>query len=213
MTQERMKTELIIVRHAKSLWNAEHRLQGVMDIDLHPIGVQQAEALADRLSREAFQAIYSSDLKRAYHTAECIARKTQHQITTHAGLRERNFGILQGLTAEQIQEQYPHDWERFRRWDPDYTIPQGVSLREYYESGVACVEQIANRHPGERIVIVTHGGILNGLLRHTLSIPLSLPTRFTQVNTAINVFAFRENIWYLDIWGDVNHLRHLERQA
>ena len=205
-----MKTELIIIRHAQSIWNAEHRLQGVIDIELHPIGFQQAEALADRLAGESFHAIYSSDLKRAYQTAEYIARKTGHQIITHEGLRERNFGILQGLTAQEIAERYPLDWERFRRWDPDYVVPDGVSLRDYYESGVACVESIAQRHPGERLVIVTHGGILNGLLRHTLGIPLSAPTRFRHMNTAMNIFCFEENSWYLHTWGDVNHLRNLE---
>lgn len=204
-----MKTELIIVRHAKSIWNAERRLQGIMDIDLHPIGYQQAEALAERLATEHFHAIYSSDLKRAYQTAECIARKTGHQIITHEGLRERNFGILQGLTGQEIAERYPQDWERFRRWDPDYVVPEGVSLREFYESGIDCFENIAQLHPDERLVIVTHGGLLNGLLRHTLGIPLSAPTKFRRVNTAINVFCFEDSSWYLHTWGNVDHLQHL----
>ena len=204
-------TELIIVRHGQTQWNLEGRIQGTLDIELHPIGIQQAEALAARLAKEAFNAIYSSDLKRAYQTAERIARKTNHTIITHKGLRERNFGILQGLTASEIKERYPEEWRHFRRWDPDYIFPNGESLREYYESGITCLEEIAQQHIGERLVIVTHGGILNGLFRYTLSIPFSSPSRFKRFNAGINTFFFRNGIWVLGTWGDIDHLRETEK--
>lgn len=209
MTHDNGKTDLIIIRHGKTCWNLQGRIQGTEDIALHPVGRQQAEAVAERLAQEEFSVIYSSDLKRAYQTAECIARKTQRPIITHQGLRERNFGIFQGMTAKEIAARHPKDWERFRRWDPDYVVPNGASLREYYEHGIASLKQIARQHPGERLVIVTHGGILNGLIRHTLGIPYTTPSRFWRANTGINIFFYQNGAWFLRTWGDTNHLRDL----
>ncbi|PID56277.1 alpha-ribazole phosphatase [candidate division KSB3 bacterium] len=203
-------TELLIVRHGKTAWNLEQRIQGSTDTELHPIGIRQAEALARRLAQEEFHAIYSSSLKRAYQTAERIAGKTSHRVILHDGLRERNFGIFEGLTADEIQRQYPEAWKRFKNWDPDYTIPQGVSLREYQQKSVQHLERIAGKHPDERLVIVTHGAFLSVLMRYTLQIPFSRPRRFRGVNTALNIFVFDEGGWTLRTWGDTSHLRRID---
>lgn len=203
-------TELIIVRHGKTAWNLEQRIQGSTNTELHPLGLRQAEALAERLAQERFHAIYSSDLKRAYQTAECIAGKTNHNVIPHEGLRERNFGVFEGMTANDIQKDYPEAWERFKNWDPDYTMPKGVSLRDYQKSSIKSLEEIAGKHPGERLVIVTHGGFLSGLMRHTLQIPFSTPSRFKGFNTGINTFVYQDSTWTLQTWGDINHLRELD---
>ena len=208
--QSENMTELIVIRHGKTAWNLEQRIQGSTDIELHPLGIRQAEALADRLAQEEFHAIYSSDLKRAYQTAALIAGKTQHRVIPHAGLRERNFGVFEGMTATDIQERYPEGWERFKNWDPDYAAPKGISLRDYQQTSVKSLEDIARKHPGERLVVVTHGGFLSGLMRHTLQIPFSTPSRFKGLNTALNTFVFHENTWTLQTWGDINHLREID---
>ncbi len=205
-----MPTELLIIRHGKTAWNIEGRLQGSQDIELHPIGMRQAEALAERLQNETFTALYSSDLKRAAQTAERIAQRTHHQIRFHRGLRERNFGIFEGMTGAEIEAQYPEDWARFRRWDPDLIVPNGDSLRRYYEAAVACVEDLARQHPDERIVIVTHGIFISSLLRYTLGIPFSVPSRYKGFNTSINRFLFDEGVWTLLTLNDTNHLRTIE---
>ena len=93
---------------------------------------------------------------------------------------------------------------------PDYTMPKGVSLRDYQKASIHSLEDIAQKHPGERLVIVTHGGFLSGLLRHTLQIPFSTPSRFKGFNTAINTFVFHEGAWILKTWGDINHLREID---
>ena len=203
-------TELIIVRHGKTAWNLEQRIQGSTDTELHPLGIRQADALAERLAQEEFHAVYSSDLKRAYQTAERIVKKTQHRIIPHKGLRERNFGIFEGLTAKEIQTNYPDGWQRFKNWDPDYAMPRGVSLRAYQKASINNLEAIARKHPEERLVIVTHGGFLSGLMRHTLQIPFSIPSRFKGFNTAINTFVFHDGSWTLHTWGDINHLREID---
>jgi len=203
-------TELIIVRHGKTAWNLEGRLQGQQDTDLHPLGLRQAEALAERLQHEPLAAIYSSDLKRAAQTAAPVAKRKQQPIILHSGLRERNFGIFEGKTRTELETQFPEEWGKFHSYDPDYVMPNGASLREFYKNGIGCLEEIANKHPGERIFVVTHGGLLGGLLRHALGIPYATPSGYQGVNTAINIFAFVRNVWMLKTWGDINHLRNIE---
>ncbi len=203
-------TELIIVRHGKTAWNLEGRLQGQQDTDLHPIGVRQAEALAERLQDEPLAAIYSSDLKRAAQTAECVAQRKRQPIILRQGLRERNFGVFEGKTRTELETEFPEAWAKFHRYDPDYAMPDGMSLREFYANGIGCLEEIARQHPGERILIVTHGGLLGGLLRLTLGIPYSTPSRYQGANTAINIFAFEHDAWTLTTWGDASHLRDIE---
>ena len=91
-------TELLLVRHGETLWNQQGRMQGQHDSPLTTVGLQQAKQLAQRLKDASFTALYSSDLGRAHQTARCIADETGHEIVADRGLRERNFGIFEGLT-------------------------------------------------------------------------------------------------------------------
>jgi len=198
--------ELIVVRHGETVWNAEGRQQGHLDGDLNELGKRQAEAIADRLAREAFDALYSSDLARACQTARYIARKTGHEILTDSRLRERHLGIFQGLTMTEVQQRYPDAFARFGSGDPDYVIPDGESARQRHDRTVGCVAEIAARHPGQRLVIVAHGGVLDGLLRHALAIPLDAPRRYKLFNASLNTLFVQDGIWQLGTWGDVSHL-------
>jgi len=199
-----MPTELIVIRHGVTHWNLQGRVQGLTDIELHPDGIRQAQALAERLAQTTVHSVYSSDLKRAYQTAQWIAQRHNLPITPHPGLRERSFGIWEGLTVTEIETQYPEEWRRFRGEDPDFIVPQGVCLRQFGVASIVCLEAIAARHVGERVVVVTHGGVIKALLRHTLN--LSVTTGYRQENTAVNVFSFENAQWRLDVCGDTSHL-------
>ena len=96
------RTQIVIVRHGQTEWNIRGIRQGYLDSPLTARGMAQAKALAQRLAREKFTALYSSDLGRAVQTAQEIADVTGHTIVTDARLRERHLGILQGLNAEEI---------------------------------------------------------------------------------------------------------------
>src|SRR3989304_1172792 len=113
-------TQLILVRHGETVWNREKRMQGHTDTVLSETGRQQAAALGRRLSTPAFAALYSSDLLRAWDTAGALAQKTGRGIVTDSGLRERRFGIFEGLTRDEIRESYPHELACFGSHDPDY---------------------------------------------------------------------------------------------
>jgi probable phosphoglycerate mutase len=200
------RTQLIIVRHGQTEWNIKGIRQGHLDSPLTGRGLAQAKALGQRLAREKFSVLYSSDLGRAVETAKEIVSVTGHQIVTDARLRERHLGIFQGLNADEINERYPEERRLMRTSGPGYVIPGGESMIQQVERNVAFLDSLAVRHAGETIVVVTHGGVVSGFFRHTLAIPLDAPRRFEFVNAGLNVFAHEDGNWLLLTWGDVSHL-------
>ncbi|HMA79844.1 MAG TPA: histidine phosphatase family protein [Candidatus Binatia bacterium] len=200
------RTRIIIVRHGETEWNIKGIRQGHLDSRLTDRGITQAKALSARLAREKFTALYSSDLGRAVETAREIADLTGHKIVTATQLRERHLGIFQGLNGEEITAKYPEERRLFRTMGPDYVIPGGESMRQQVARNVAYLNELAQKHRGEQIVVVTHGGVVSGFFRYTLEIPLEAPRRFEFVNAGLNVFAREEDSWLLLTWGDVSHL-------
>ena len=200
------RTQVIIVRHGETEWNIRGIRQGNLDSALTTKGMVQAQALAQRLGRESFAALYSSDLGRAVQTAEEIARVTGHTIITDARLRERHLGIFQGLSADEIKEKHPEEYKLHRSLGPDYVIPGGESVKQQVARNIAYLNEISEKHPGETIVVVTHGGVISGLFRHTFSIPFTAPRRFEFTNAGLNIFVYYQGNWFLLTWGDVSHL-------
>ncbi len=200
------RTQIIIVRHGETQWNTAGIRQGHLDSRLTERGMAQAKALAARLSREKFAVLYSSDLGRAVQTAREIAQVTGHEIVTDARLRERHLGIFQGLNGDEIAAKYPEERRLMRSQGPGYVIPEGESMVQQVERNIGCLNELAAKHRGEQIVVVTHGGVVSGLFRHTLEISLAAPRRFEFVNAGINVFAHEDGNWMLLTWGDVSHL-------
>jgi probable phosphoglycerate mutase len=177
-----IRTQVIIVRHGQTQWNIRKIRQGHLDSELTERGLAQAQALANRLARENFSALYSSDLGRAVHTARVIAAVTGHEIVTDARLRERHLGLFQGLSGDEIKEKHPEEYRLHRTMGPEYVIPGGESVRQQVARNVAFLDELALKHTGEKVVVVTHGGVVSGLFRHTLNIPLEAPLRFEFVN-------------------------------
>jgi len=135
-------TTLLFARHGQTDWNAEGRLQGHTDRPLNAYGREQAKALAARLAGEDVAAIYASDLARARETAEIVGERLGLPVVVDPDLREKNWGTWEGLTSE----------ERLR------VELAGESTAEHRERTVRAVERIVERHPGQRVVVVTHGG-------------------------------------------------------
>jgi probable phosphoglycerate mutase len=200
------RTQVIIIRHGETEWNIANIRQGHLDSPLTEEGIAQAKALAGRLMRETFSIIYSSDLGRAMQTAQIIAEATGHEIVADARLRERHLGIFQGLSSDEIKEKHPEEDKLHRSLGPDYVIPAGESVRQQVARNLAYLSEIAAKHLGETIVVITHGGVLSGLFRHTFSIPFEAPRRFEFTNAGLNVFLYEEGSWFLQTWGDLSHL-------
>jgi probable phosphoglycerate mutase len=202
---------LIVVRHGQTAWNAEGRFQGQLDSRLTSDGIGQAQGLARRLAQQRFSALYTSDLGRATATARIISAATGHTIVPDPRLRERHFGVFQGLTSEEIKAAYPDAYELHRKRDPDYVVPGGESLRQQVNRNISCLEELAVKHADESIVVVTHGGVLSALFRYVLSIGLDGPRRFEFPNSSLNVFTYGDGSWMLQTWGDTSHWNGAEK--
>jgi broad specificity phosphatase PhoE len=137
-------TELLLVRHGETDWNAEGKLQGHTDRPLNDYGRRQARALADRLAGESIDAVYASDLSRARETAEIVGEKLGLTVAVDPDLREKNWGNWEGLTSDE-------------RLHIEF---EGETSEAHRDRTLSAVQRIVERHPGERVVVVTHGGSL-----------------------------------------------------
>jgi len=133
---------LLLVRHGETDWNASGRLQGHTDQPLNDYGRRQARELADRLSDDGIAAIYASDLSRAKETAEIVGARLGLPVVVDADLRERNWGSWEGLTPSER----------------DAVAFEGETPQEHRDRLMRSVRRIAERHPAQRVVVVTHGG-------------------------------------------------------
>ena len=200
-------TRVIAIRHGETVWNLEGREMGQKDSPLTPKGHTQAEALADRLEHSSFSALYSSDLPRALDTAQCIADQSKIDVVTDVRLRERNMGIFEGLTIPEMREQHPDVRREYENTGGSFVIPEGESGDQRQARSVACFEELAERHSGETIVIVTHGGVLAGLLQHVLDLPFESGRSFKRSNGSLSLFVYRKPNLILETWNDVSHLQ------
>lgn len=201
-----MTTELILLRHGETEWNLRGRFQGHQDSPLSPEGLRQANLLAARLSSVSFHALYSSDLGRAVETAQLIATRTGHSLRQDPRLRERALGVLEGLTRDEASQRHPQVFAEYSGGGPDFVVPNGESTSQRLRHALECLEELGARHAGERLVVVTHGGVLSLLFRHCLGIPSTTPRAFSVLNACWNQFDYHEGKFRLVTWGDVNHL-------
>jgi probable phosphoglycerate mutase len=149
-------TTLLLARHGETDWNREFRIQGSSDIGLNDLGRAQAQALTQELEHVELDAIYSSDLSRAQATAAAVAASHGLEVRLDPRLRERGFGSWEGLTREDVAAL------------PEGAEHDGESDDEVRERVLEAVQAIADEHPGEQVLVVSHGGALNTLWHHAL---------------------------------------------
>src|SRR4051812_30599582 len=118
-------TRLVMVRHGETAWNAQGRIQGHIDVALNELGEAQAEAVGKRLACEQFDAVYASDLQRAYRPACPAVREGRRAIVKDRRLRERHLGVLQGLTGGEASAGHPAAWQAFKSRNPDLPLDGG----------------------------------------------------------------------------------------
>jgi len=202
-------THLIVIRHGETAWNRERRLQGQIDIPLNETGRAQARALAEALAGEPIDAVYTSDLGRAMETAAPLAETLGLQVRRERRLRERCYGDLEGMTYAEVAEKRPEDFARWQARVPDYAPPTGESLREFHDRAVEVALSLSRRHPGERIALVAHGGVLDCLYREATGMTLEAPREHELLNASVNRLRCDSANLTLLQWADVSHLEAL----
>jgi len=200
------ESTLVLIRHGETEWNRSGRYQGHADSPLTPRGLAQARAAAEALVKESFDAFYSSDLGRARRTATIIADRLGKRFLTDHRLREQHYGLMQGHDRDGARDRDPGFFVSLDRGDADYVPRGGESRRQRHERAVSALADIAGRHSGQRILVVTHGGVVDSLFRETLGIPHDSPRRYSLYNAAVNRFVFIDGTWTLLLWGEVRHL-------
>lgn len=206
-------TRILLVRHGETDWNATGRLQGQSDTPLNALGHEQARRAAQRLASEAVQALYSSDLSRAFQTAAIIGQTLGLTVVTSPRLRERQYGAWEGLTAAEIQANYPEEFAAWRARSVDFAPPQGETRSQLLTRALAELHTIVRRHMGETAVVVTHGGLCYVLISHFLDSINGDRREFTFANASIHTLEVTADRWAVITVNETAHLQVVESSA
>ena len=199
--------ELILVRHGETAWNRERRLQGHIDVALNEEGLWQARAVARALAVERLDALYSSDLTRARQTAQAIALASGLTLTQEAALRERSYGVFEGVPLAALAQRFPREHEEWRQRVPDAVIAGAETLRAFTARVESILLTLAERHVGQTVVVVTHGGFLDAAYRIAAGIGIEQERRWDLLNASVNRIRREGAHWRVRAWADVTHLQ------
>ncbi len=195
------------MRHGITAWNRERRFQGQIDVPLDTQGLEQARRTARRLASWPVAAVYTSDLLRARQTAEAIAAAHALEIRVEPRVRERHYGRFEGQTYDEIERADALSWRRWRAREPDFALPGGgetlLALHARVENALV---DLARRHPGGTVVVVTHGGVLDCAFRVATGLPIEAPRTHDLVNASLNRIAWENGAFALLAWADAGHL-------
>jgi probable phosphoglycerate mutase len=205
-------TSLIVIRHGETDWNRQHRFQGQIDVPLNALGLQQARRLADRLADEPIDVLLSSDLQRAQATAEAVAGRHGLAPQVQPLWREQGFGVLEGLDVPTIRERHPDLWARWTRHEADYALPGGESNDAFHSRVMRALHALVAAHAGRRVVVVTHGGVLDMLWRSANGLSLHGPRACEIPNTGLNHLRWAGERLQIVRWADADHLGGLPPQ-
>ena len=205
-------TRFVVIRHGETDWNRQQRFQGQIDVPLNEVGRAQALRLAERLSGEPAEMLVCSDLLRTRETAAPLAEAWGTEALPLASMREQAFGMLEGLDVPTIKQRHPELWAAWLVQRADFALPGGESLRQFHARVLGGLRELAERHAGRTIAVVTHGGVLDMMWRTAYGEPLDGLRRCEIPNTGINRLRWQEGMVVIDAWADAMHLEGLPEQ-
>ncbi len=205
-----MKTEIWLIRHGETDWNAKQRLQGWADIPLNEVGKQQALAVRHYIQTQSLQVdqVISSDLCRASETAQLAFNLRPEHVKCYQTLRERNYGVYEGELWQSLIEVDAKNQPRFNFRDPALPIPEGESLHVFNQRILTAFNQLADEHSGQRLAVFAHGGVIDIVWRHLQQTDLLSPRPEPILNASVNHFIIRPTAWEVVHWGQHDHLAH-----
>jgi broad specificity phosphatase PhoE len=202
---------VILIRPGETDWNRMGRWQGWVAAPLSLHGREQAQALANFVRNIGMSALYTSDLKRAIETAECLMEHLGEKPIGDARLRERNIGDWQGMTLDEMRAWYADEYAKLLK-DPDsYRVPGGESRNEVRKRMRAAFDEIVSKENGETIGILSHTTALKTLLEDLL--PGYNPQQLSLDNTSVTTIRRNDSGWELVAADDITHLEGLETKA
>lgn len=198
--------QVLIVRHGETDYNVAGRAQGMLETPLNANGIAQSQALAAYfVAQQTYvDAIYSSDLSRAFDTATIIGAALRHDVIPDERLREMNLGIFQGLTWDERIAKYPDIHNAYATGDMDYMLPQGESRRQFQDRAYAAFEELVASDDHEHIMLVSHGGTIKYMLRRILN---DDALDFGHIgNTSLTILTRQNPSWQLTQGPQTPHL-------
>lgn len=190
-----MATRLILVRHGITDWNVQKRYQGHSNTELNETGREQARELAQKLHDKKLDIIYTSDLNRAYQTALILADGRNIPIHTTAQLRECGFGIWEGKTFEEMLACCPEEVDRIKL-DPLHAVRTGGESREQLFTRVAkAIQEIANQHPNQTVLIVGHEGSVAAAMGYITGEGIVARSKYRLDNASYHIVEYADNQW------------------
>jgi alpha-ribazole phosphatase len=197
---------LYLVRHGETEWNAEQRFQGHSDVPLNENGRRQAEAIAQHLATQELDAIYASDLSRAWDTAAAIAAHHDIELAAEANLREGSFGQWEGLTYAEIEQRDPKAVAAWHEDISSFSPPAGESIHQLHDRVAAAYRQIAARHADQTVLLVAHGGSLQMLICLLLGLPAKSFWQFNLGHCSLSKISIYEAGAIINTINDTNHI-------
>ena len=205
-------SRLLLVRHGETELNSAERYWGNSDVKLSVTGLRQAERLRDRLVEERIDAVFSSVLRRAKATAETIASRHRLEIITCSELREVNFGELEGLTFEEVNQLYPEVTKLWVEGSPELEYPGGESLRDFDKRVSGFASRLEKYALEETILIVAHSGSLRTLMCQLLGIEMRYRRQLRLDLASLSIMETYDQGAILVSLNDVCHLAEKGRR-
>ncbi|MFO0685754.1 MAG: histidine phosphatase family protein [Sandaracinus sp.] len=200
-------TEIVLLRHAETEWNAEGRWQGQSDVALSAKGRAEVRAVAERLAGERFDRIVSSDLSRAADTARGVA--AGRPIELDPGLREMHLGSWCGLLHRDVALRYPDQLRALQNAEDVRIGGDGETVFELAARVTGVVGRLARETPDGRVLVVTHGGVVRALLLDLLALSGRTRPLFGARNTALTRIDVDANgAGQLVFYNDATHVTH-----
>ena len=201
-------TQIILVRHGQTEWDRVERFRGRADVPLNEVGVAQAEAAGRRIAAEwQPTAVYSSPLPRAVQTAEAIARPLNLPVEIAPGLVDIDYGQWQGLTLDEVRQQWPREIEGWYHAPHLARIPGGEGLAFLRARAMGFVREMAAQHKGQTIVMVGHTVVNGVILSGVLDMPDGNFWRLRQDNGAISALEIEVPRFAVMLLNDTSHLK------
>ncbi|NLK38124.1 MAG: histidine phosphatase family protein [Epulopiscium sp.] len=188
-----MRTRFYLIRHGETDWNKQGIYQGWTDIELSQEGKRQADLLAKRFVHISLDAIYVSPLKRAIATAEPIAAVKGIPVQLDEHFKEINFGEWEGSSVPQLKEKYGEPFTKFFDDPFAHPFPGEGSFEKVRERSVKGFEELLQRHKGQSVGIVSHGGLLRVLIMTVMVMDNSFYRKTWLNNTSITVIDVMED--------------------
>jgi broad specificity phosphatase PhoE len=196
----------VLVRHGQSTWNDQGRIQGQLDPPLSELGREQARRVAERLSGRRFAAFYTSDLSRTQETAAAIAQAIGMEPVANPQLREVGLGAWEGMTAAEVAERYPAEWERWRAM-PSWDSVPGAEGSARFETRVrGVIADLLDHHAHGDVLVVTHGGVIQVALGEVVGRTGSALVPFVIDNCSISTIVRGARRTVITGVNDISHL-------